>query len=240
MLVKSQVKYIQSFSDKKFRDANPAFVAEGPKLVAELLSNPATPPVELYATADWVPPVPVSCQVISESLLSDISFLVKPNRVLGLFKKPFVGEKIDPRGILLMLDHIQDPGNLGTIVRTADWFGVAQVLCSRESADIFNPKTVQATMGSIGRVQVHYLDNLVEFLEAHPQLDSYATVPDSHRAAIASEIREAVIIIGNESRGISESLLRVAKYSLHIPRKGGAESLNAAVAAGIILSMIGG
>ncbi len=239
MLVKSQVKYIQSFSDKKFRDANPAFVAEGPKLVAELLGNPATPLVELYATADWKPPVPTPFQKISDSVLEDISFLVRPNQVLGLFKKPFAGEAVQARGILLMLDDIQDPGNLGTMVRTADWFGVEQVLCSRESADIFNPKTVQATMGSIGRVKVHYLDSLVEFLIAHPQLDSYATVPDGSRAVSPAGIREGVIIIGNESRGISESLIRMAKYNLHIPRRGGAESLNAAVAAGIILSMIG-
>ena len=195
--------------------------------------------MELYATTDWKPQNPAPHTIISETVLADISFLVKPNQVLGLFKKPFPNAPIDPHGILLMLDHIQDPGNLGTIVRTADWFGVSQVICSRDSADIFNPKTVQATMGSIGRVRVHYFDNLVAFLAAHPALKSFATIPDGNKSVPASEVREGIIIIGNESRGISEDLLKAATHSLHIPRKGGAESLNAAVATGIILSMMG-
>jgi RNA methyltransferase, TrmH family len=239
MLVKSQVKYIQSLGDKKFRDGDKSFVAEGPKLVAELLNSGLVEPVGLYATEDWMPPAGNTFQrvTISRKELERISFLTTPNQVLAIFKKP-VFDATRKQKIILMLDHIQDPGNLGTMIRTADWFGIGLVVCSLETADIFNPKAVQATMGGIVRVQVQYLD-LREYLLHHPQIPVYATVPHAASPVDPATIHTGIIIIGNESRGISEELLAMANHTISIPGSGEAESLNAAVAAGIILSKTG-
>jgi TrmH family RNA methyltransferase len=173
---------------------------------------------------------------IDESALQRISFLTTANQVLGIFKKPVFPPFEPTGGISLVLDGIQDPGNMGTIIRIADWFAVQHIVCSEDSADAFNPKVIQSTMGSIGRVQVLYRP-LKSFFEANPAIPVYAMVLEGRNVFTMDPISEGLLIIGNESKGISEELLQELKYErITIPKKGKAESLNAAVATGIVLS----
>jgi len=243
MLVKSQVKYIQSLRHKKFRDTEGVFVAEGPKLVQELLQSSNTVVINGFATRDWL--------IENETLLREknafaeagiqelerISFLSSPAKVLAVFRKPVFPDPVKPSGITLLLDNIQDPGNLGTIIRTADWFGVKRIICSPDTADLFNPKVVQSTMGSIIRVEVLYQD-LMEYLKVHPAIPTFAAVLDGEALSEPVRISEAIILIGNESRGIRPELSILADKRIRIPGSGPADSLNAAVAAGIILFLI--
>jgi RNA methyltransferase, TrmH family len=243
MLVKSQVKYIQSLGHKKFREAEGAFVAEGPKLVGELLRSKNVELLHLFAVKEWVEEqlpreslaLKISPVVLQKKELERVSFLATPNEVLAVFKKPsFAPPALEAR-ISLALDDIQDPGNLGTMLRIADWFGLEQIICSEETADVFNPKVVQATMGSIVRVQVLYVD-LKQFFSQYRDIPLYATVLDGETLFGFPKTDHGIILIGNESKGINGALHPFIKHRITIPRKGHAESLNAAVAAGIILS----
>ena len=243
MLIKSQVKYIQSLSHKKLRDSEGVFVAEGPKLINELLSA-RMPLQELFAVKEWIEvqkgPLPVTVTEISQGELERISQLQTPNQVLGIFKKPDLSANKPLRNtVSIMLDTIQDPGNLGTIIRCADWFGISQVFCSTDCADAWNIKVVQATMGSIARVQVAY-GSLEQWLEQEPGLPTYAAVLEGTDLRKLEPVKEGIIIIGNESKGISDAILARCSNRITIPRHGQAESLNAAVATGIILSHLVG
>lgn len=240
MLIKSQVKYIQSLSHKKLRDSEEVFVAEGPKLINELLSAANVPLQQLFAVKEWIeaqdPKMAATATEVTASELERISLLQTPNQVLGIFKKPvFTANRPLRNTLSLMLDTIQDPGNLGTIIRCADWFGVPQIICSPDCADAFNPKVVQASMGSIARVQVLYA-SLHDWLGQNPDLPTYAAVLEGTGLPQVPPVKEGVIIIGNESKGISDPVLALSRHRITIPRKGRAESLNAAVATGIILS----
>lgn len=244
MLVKSQVKYIQSLSQKKQRDSDKRFVAEGPKIINELLAAPNIALVQLFAEQSWCTGhsellaaiAPEKIHLLEKSELERISFLTTPNEVLGIFGQPEFATSIQPEGnITLMLDGIQDPGNLGTIIRAADWFGVKQVVCSEHCADIFSPKVVQASMGSLQRVQCLYTD-LAGFLDQHAQVPVYAALLNGEMLDRFPKIEEGILLLGNESKGISASLLRPTLKRVTIPGKGGAESLNVAVAAGILLA----
>src|SRR5215831_4191877 len=225
MLIKSKAKYIQSLSQKKQRDADGVFVAEGPKIINELLGCPNIQPQQLFATEEWIsqhphPGLPVTG--ISQIELERISFLQTPNQVTGIFNKPvFTG--IDCRNkITLMLDGIQDPGNLGTIIRCADWFGTDLVICSHECADVFNPKVVQSTMGSIGRVQVIYED-LQAFLQRPSGIPVYAATLEGEDIRHLQPVKEAIILIGNESKGVQEGLLALCGRQITIANNGKAE-----------------
>ena len=242
MLIKSQVKYIQSLSHKKLRDSEEVFVAEGPKLINELLSAANMQVQQLFALKEWIeeqtPEIQKSVTEISPPELERISLLQTPNQVLGIFKKPeFAANRPLRNTLSLMLDTIQDPGNLGTIIRCADWFGISKIICSTDCADAFNPKVVQSSMGSIARVHVLY-EPLPEFLAKEPDIPTYAAVLDGTDLRQLPPVKEGIIIIGNESKGISDSVLSLSRHRITIPRKGRAESLNAAVATGIILSHI--
>jgi TrmH family RNA methyltransferase len=247
MITKSQVKYIQSLGQKKFRDEAGEFVAEGPKIINELLGLPQLSLVALYATREWLDEqatlvagiTPGAIYEVTHSELERCSFLTTPNRVVGIFKKPLQPAlPATGPGIGLMLDGIQDPGNLGSIIRIADWFGVQQVFCSNDCADAFAPKVIQSTMASIARVQLWYTD-LPAFAEQYqPQL--YAATLQGKPLADFGRLSTGIIVIGNESKGISADLLERCRHQVTIPRKGHAESLNAAVACGIILSRLAG
>jgi TrmH family RNA methyltransferase len=242
MLVKSQVKYIQSLSQKKLRDQEGVFVAEGPKIINELLRASNVRPRQLFATEEWLQQNPAADPEIvvpvTASELERISFLQTPHQVLGIFSKPDFPAAIAWNNVIsLMLDTIQDPGNLGTIMRCADWFGVQQIVCSRDCADVFNPKVVQSGMGSISRVQVIYED-LAAFLDQHNNIPVYAATLKGESIYHMQGIQSGIILIGNESKGIHEELLAKSQHRITIPGRGGAESLNAAVATGIILSHI--
>lgn len=238
MITKNQVKYIQSLSQKKLRDEDSVFVAEGPKIIIELLTMPKLRPLAIYGTTEWWQQHPdgktASWAIeVTEDELNRVSFLKTPHQVLGIFKKPEF--QIPSGDWQLLLDGIQDPGNLGTLIRIADWFGIGQVICSEDSADAYAPKVVQSTMASIGRVEVRYT-NLVEYVQAHSHRHFYAAVLNGVPLHEVKTHGAAALVIGNESKGIRPELINELKEFISIPRLGEAESLNAAVAAGIILS----
>ena len=240
MLGKSKVKYIQSLGQKKFRDEAGLFIAEGPKIVSELLETCPARVKQVFAIGDWLSEHQrqtqgIETEMIQEEDLDKISQLKTPNKVLALVEYA-ANEEIELKGQLsLGLCGIQDPGNLGTIIRIADWFGISQLICSEDSADQYNPKVIQATMGSIARVNVFYTD-LANLLSGLKDFPIFATVLNGEDVRKAGQPKEGIILIGNESKGIPLELLSVANRRITISKKGGAESLNAGVAAGIILS----
>ncbi len=241
MLVKSKVKYIQTLGQKKFRQEEGLFIAEGPKLVLELLEATAASVREIFALPDWITAHQhllqhTACTPITEADLEKISQLTTPNKVLALVKQ--FDNSVLPIAkdtVVLALDTIQDPGNLGTIIRIADWFGITQIVCNEETADQYNSKVVQATMGSIARVSIYYTD-LISWIKEQKGVSLYAAALDGRNVTTMDKVKEGIIVIGNESKGISPEILEMADVKITIPRKGQAESLNAAVAAGIILS----
>jgi RNA methyltransferase, TrmH family len=241
MLGKQKAKYIQSLGQKKHRDTEGLFIAEGPKVIAELLQSIPQYVKEVYAVKDWLKENSNSNQKskfieISDEELEKLSQLKTPHQVVAVVQKFEQEKSIDVKGkVSLVLDTIQDPGNLGTIIRIADWFGVSQLICSYNCADIYNPKVVQATMGSIARVKVFYTD-LASWLKQQKDIRIYATMLEGKDVAKMNALQEGLIIIGNESKGIHKEILELANEKITIPRKGKAESLNAAVAVGIVLS----
>jgi TrmH family RNA methyltransferase len=242
MLNKLKIKYIQSLSQKKLREEKGLFIAEGPKIVEEILQASNVQPMEIFGTSDWIRQnrhwmqrLGNNVLEITDEELHRISSLHTPNQVLGVFTHPVFGPFEADNKVSLMLDGIQDPGNLGTIVRCADWFGVQTIICSADCVDVFNSKVVQSTMGSICRVQVIYRD-LITFIGHHPPIDVYAATLKGKDISNYPIIEEGIILIGNESKGIRPELLSIVNHHITISRKGNAESLNAAVATGIILS----
>jgi RNA methyltransferase, TrmH family len=240
MLVKSQLKYIQSLGQKKSRDEAGVFIAEGPKIVHELINDIPGQVKQVYAAGEWItsnPSLPPTIEVVevTDDELKKISQLTTPNQVLAIAARFATPAHLDTSGrITLALDTIQDPGNLGTIIRIADWFGVTQIVCSRDCADIYNPKVVQATMGSITRLQVLYTD-LAEWLRSQA-VRIYAASLEGQDVKTMNMLDEGIIVIGNESKGISEEIMALVNVRITIARKGRAESLNAGVATGVILS----
>jgi len=240
MVSKSQLKYIQSLGQKKYRDIEGLFVAEGPKLVKELIESKNVELTQIYALSEWIEEnkdllSSSNITAISATELERVSQLKTPNKVLAIVKKFEVNEPEIKKKISVVLDTIQDPGNMGTIIRIADWFGISQIICSDDCADMYNSKVVQATMGSIARVNVFYTDLPVWFKELSG-IRIYAAMLEGKDVTKMSAIGEGLIIIGNESMGVDKELLQFANEKISIPRKGNAESLNAAVATGIILS----
>ncbi len=241
MLVKTKVKYIQTLGQKKYREASGQFIAEGPRLIQDILDANAESIEEIFALDTWIKmnenlPAHLKVTPITTIELEKISQLTTPHEVLAIVNQSDSTGPINTKGEwVLALDGIRDPGNLGTLIRNADWFGVKQVVCSLDSVDLYNPKTVQATMGSIARVKVFYRD-LEEWLYALQDAHIYAATLDGKDIGKVGKQPEGVIIIGNEANGISPSVLNRANVKITIPGKGKGESLNAAVAAGIILS----
>ncbi|MET0392513.1 MAG: RNA methyltransferase [Chitinophagaceae bacterium] len=240
MLGKTKVKYIQSLGQKKQRDAEGLFIAEGPKIVAEFLESRHLEVKQVYALSSWLDqygalPAGTEAIAVSDDELAKLSQLATSNQVLAVVKQR-PDPVIDPKGALsLALDTIQDPGNMGTIIRIADWFGISQLVCSMDCVDVYHPRVVQSTMGSLARVNVLYT-GLADWLGAHRDIRVYAAVLEGQDVTAMAKLREGVILIGNESRGISPEVMALANVRVTIPRKGAAESLNAAVATGILLS----
>ncbi len=246
MINKSTVKYIQSLQHKKFRDEHNAFIAEGPKVVQELLYSNIFECEHVFCTIRGSEDLNIKAKnilgerlvVIEDFELEKISALATANSLLAVFKKrPVAGSVNISNKITLFLDDIQDPGNLGTIIRTADWFGIQTIFCSYATADCYNPKVVQSTMASLGRVNVIYGD-IAEELKKHSSIKKYAAVLQGNSLVATGKIKEGILIIGNESKGISSAVLALVDEKITIQKKGEAESLNAAVATGIILHAI--
>lgn len=239
MLSKNQIKLITRLKQKKYRLQDGLFVVEGVKTIKELLQSN----LELYALYttktfniganpdDYRDEI-----VISETELKKISFLKTPNTALAVFKIPEV-KPIDKTQLIVALDAIRDPGNLGTIIRLCDWFGIKDLICSKETVDCFNPKVIQATMGSITRVNVSYID-LVDFLN-DPKLVSFGAFMDGDTIYKTKLPNKGVLVMGNEANGVSKEVEALIKQKVAIPRFGhiqATESLNVATATAILLN----
>lgn len=236
MVSKNQIKLITSLQQKKYRFVNQLFFAEGIKVIQELVESNFEL-VHLYTTQNDFEKVSNDEKtIISESDLKKISALATPNSCLAIFKIP-AEKKITASGLILALDSIRDPGNLGTILRLCDWFGIDQLICSKDAVDIYNPKVVQATMGSIARVNVNYID--LENFISQAKLPVFGTFMDGNNIYKTDLPQDGIIIMGNEANGISPELEKLAKNRIAIPRFGNlqkTESLNVATATAIILS----
>jgi len=234
MLSKSQIKLITSLKQKKYRQQHGFFVVEGVKTITELLQSNLELQ-KLYATASFN--IDAKDEVIiSDSDLKRISFLTTPNKALAIFKIP-EPKPIDNSGLIVALDSIRDPGNLGTIIRLCDWFGVKELICSKETVDCFNPKVIQATMGSITRVNVSYMD-LVPFLGGieTPVFGAFMEGENVYHKTLS---KTGVLVMGNEANGVSKEVEAVITEKISIPRFGdlqATESLNVATATAILLS----
>lgn len=237
MISKNQIRLIKQLEQKKFRRREGLFVAEGPKVVGDLMKK--WQPACVFATEDYTPPRPADIQHVSEEELRRVSFLQHPQQVLALFPIPPspTPQPPSPNTLTLALDGVQDPGNLGTIIRLADWFGIGTIVCSEETADAWNPKVVQATMGSIARVDIVYTD-LAGMLDKLPEgTPVYGTLLDGNNIYSQELTRGGIIIMGNEGNGLTEKVRRRVNRRLLIPSyrtDDTAESLNVAIATAIV------
>ncbi|MEH6535243.1 MAG: RNA methyltransferase [Psychroserpens sp.] len=232
MLTKNHVKLITSLSQKKFRVQHQLFVVEGVKGVQEFLNST----FELYQLFSIEAIFEADTILVSEMELQKISSLKTPNTALALFKIPKQNE-IKGSGLTLALDDVRDPGNLGTIIRLCDWFGINNLVCTKSTVDCYNSKVVQATMGSLARVDIQYVD-LEAYIKAYPH-DVFGTFMDGESIYSESLPDEGVIVMGNEANGVSESMEKLVTKKLSIPRFGNlqtTESLNVATATAIVLS----
>ena len=233
---KNQLKIITSLSQKKYRHKHKLFIAEGIKVVDELLDFSFK--VEaLFATDDFETTIASEKIVrISEKDLYKISNLKSPNKVLGLFKIP--DEKpLQENGLIIALDAINDPGNLGTIIRLCDWFGVSQLVCSKDTVDCYNQKVVQASMGSLTRISIKYV--AIESYLQETELPTFIADMDGKNVYTSELPKEAILIMGNEANGVSNEIKGLIENKISIPRFGEiqvTESLNVATATAILLS----
>lgn len=243
MISKNKIKYIRSLELKKNRNKEGKFVAEGFKVVDDLL---ALQPADLIvATGEWLRGKYFGAETevieVTDEELKKVSFLQHPQQVLAVFKQATSGNySINTSELSLALDGVQDPGNLGTIIRIADWFGITHIYCSQDTADVYNPKVVQATMGSIARVKVEYGDllGLVESLPA--DVPVYGTLLDGDNIYQQKLENRGLIVMGNEGKGISPALAKKVNHKLLIPNfpegRATADSLNVAIATAITCS----
>ncbi len=248
MLSKNEIKFIHSLALKKRRDEEGLFVAEGPKLVGELLGTFRCRRLVVEEGFDFgkTPPY-IEVEYVGRALLERATLLTTPHQVLAIFEKPAdikpesIAE-IAGRELCIALDEIQNPGNLGTIVRTADWMGIQHVFCSKNTADIYSPKALQATMGSAARVKVSYI-NLPETLTSC-NAPVWGTFLDGENIFTANLEQRGIIVIGNEGNGISKEVEKTITRRIFIPpypqNRATVESLNASIATAITLAAFRG
>lgn len=246
MISKNKIKYIRSLELKKNRNKEGLFVAEGHKVVDDLLA--LRPAMLIVATEEWLQGKHLNERTevieVTEEELRKVSFLQHPQQVLAIFEQDsqnaFDATEVDVTELSLALDGVQDPGNLGTIIRIADWFGITHIYCSQETADVYNPKVVQATMGSIARVSVRYGD-LQALIDNLPEgTPVYGTLLDGENIYQQELDNKGIIIMGNEGKGISPALAKKVNKRLLIPNfpegRATADSLNVAIATAITCS----
>ncbi len=234
-LSKNKIKWIRSLRLKKNRDAEGLFIVEGTKMVQEILATQLSL-VECLVTTDKTTDFNVATFLTDTATMKSISSLTTPSSLLVVVRKPEIEN--GNSGWILALDGIQDPGNMGTIVRTADWFGVTEIVCSQNTVDCYNPKVVQSTMGSLFRVSVRY-ENLEDFFEKDSR-PIYGALLEGENMHSIEPPDNGILLMGNEGKGISKELIKKITHPIHIPGKGGAESLNVAVATGILLGKLCG
>lgn len=240
MLSKNQVKLIQKLHQKKYRNELNLFIVEGKKSINEFLQAGYTPQL-LIATEAFTASVPQHLITpVSKDELRKVSTLQNPDEGLAVFEQPKY-KGILQEGVIVALDNVQDPGNLGTIIRLCDWFGVETLLCNTQTVDCYNPKVVQASMGSLTRVAVHYLD-LAAFLTT-TALPVYTMDLEGENLYTATFPKDCILILGNEANGISAEVRALSNEVITIPRFSKhqrTESLNVAMAGAIILSEVMG
>lgn len=240
MLSSNDIKYIRSLQQKKNREEEKKFVCEGEKMISELFRSGWK--VELIcATEEWLDvnevPGKIHVEDINEGVLGRISGLASPNKVLAIVHQPELIFSPDTENKFLILDNISDPGNLGTIIRTADWFGIKTILCSEETVELFNPKVIQSTMGSIFRVKCIYGDLKDGISELKKNaVTVFGACMDGKNIFEINFPGKTAVVMGSEAHGISGKVLRLLDDKITIPKSGEAESLNVSVAAGIICS----
>ncbi len=243
MISKAKIKYIHTLQAKKGRNAEQCFVAEGPKVVGDLMETSS--PKLVAATASWLAghkdrlDSSTDTYEVTEEELQKVSFLQHPQQVLAVFPMYSNTEVSLPGSdeLCLALDGVQDPGNLGTIIRIADWFGIKRIYCSRETADVYNPKVVQATMGSIARVRLVYTDLAPLLTQAQGKIPVYGTLLDGENLYEKPLSAGGIIVMGNEGNGISQEIRPLVTERLLIPsfppNSPTAESLNVAIATAV-------
>ena len=245
MLSKALQKRISSLENKKHRKESGLFVAEGGKTVLDLLAA-GLKADKLIATTEWLQQHVISADAevieVSNEEMKRISFQQAPQGMMGIFHQPqYTMDPIVPeRELCLALDNVQDPGNLGTIIRIADWFGIENIYCSIGTADIYNPKTIQATMGAVGRIKVHYVDLPAFIASIKEKTAIYGTFLDGDDIYKKELTTAGLIIMGNEGNGISKECSKHVTEKLFIPNyptgRETSESLNVSVATAIICS----
>lgn len=241
MLSKNKIKYIHSLELKKNRKEEQAFVAEGHKLVGDLLGH--FPCRLLVATRAWLDRNPdveaMEIIEVNQEELTRASLLKTPQEVLAVFEQPeySIQPEVVERSLCLALDDVQDPGNLGTIIRLADWFGIEHIFCSLGTVDVYNPKTVQATMGALARVKLHYVD-LPSIIVSMPSVPIYGTFLDGNNIYAETLSANGLIIMGNEGKGVSPEVAKLVNKRLYVPNypseRVTSESLNVAVATAVV------
>jgi TrmH family RNA methyltransferase len=235
MLSKNQIRFINSLKIKKNRQSEGLFIAEGKKVVDELL-NSDFQLYKLFHTVDYENPSSAASQEITEKELKSVSSFSSPNQVLAVFRIP-ESKPVMEEGFSLALDDINDPGNLGTIIRLCDWFDIPQIICSLNTVDCYNPKVVQASMGSMSRVKINYL-NLCDYLKTTRRA-VYGTFTEGESLYKTTFESDAILVLGNEANGISEEVKALVSKQVSIPQFGkvqSTESLNVAMATAIFLS----
>ncbi len=237
MLSNNQIKLINQLKQKKFRQQHNLFVAEGIKTVNEFLRSEFTVKF-LFATDDYTNIYNVeNLQIVSQAELKKISNYKSPNQIVSIFEIPEY-EEIKDDGLTLALDDINDPGNLGTIIRLCDWFGVDQLVCSKNTVDCYNSKTVQASMGSLSRIPVIYAD--INFFLKNDTRSIYGAFLEGENVYRSKLKSNAILVMGNEANGISQSIEKFISHKITIPhfsKNQQAESLNVAMATAILLSV---
>lgn len=235
-LSKSNLKLITSLQQKKYRQKHKLFVAEGLKVVRELLSS-SIEVSHIYTTdSSFELTYEINFTIISENELKKISTLKNPNKVLGVFKIP-EDKEVNDKNFIVALDEVNDPGNLGTIIRLCDWFGISELVCSKNTVDCYNQKVVQSTMGSLTRVNISYIE-LTEFL-SNTKLPVYTADMNGSNVYKSTLPEKAILVMGNEANGISEEISKIISHKITIPRFGEVketESLNVATATAVLLS----
>ncbi len=243
MLSKNKIKYITSLNQKKNRDDLGLYLIEGDKTTVALLQQNPSLIDEIFVTNAWVNKNKNLLQGLPYTVcephdIEKASGLNSAPQIMVIVKKTTLPDLlINDTSFTLVLDNIQDPGNLGTIIRTADWFGIKNIVCNTETVDCYNPKTIQSAMGSLWNVNVYY-NNIELLLTNTKDINIYAAVLDGVDLKTMTKIKPGIIIIGNEGKGIQDKLLTKVTHKITITGNGNAESLNAAVATGIILSHI--
>ena len=246
MLSRNTIKYIQSLHQKKFRQKYRNFIVEGEKMALEIIQSPSMVIEGIYALPDWIKenkkilnPLGSIIHPVNTKELDRISKLKTPNKVLCVCKilTYTVDSSLVNNNLTIYLDGIQDPGNMGSILRIADWFGIPYIFCSDTCVEIYNPKVIQSSMGAFLRVR-SLVKDLEELKRESPNLPIFAAVLGGTNIFKLSPQKNGILVIGNEGNGISDATIALSDHQVTIPKstKGGAESLNAAVATGILCS----